>query len=180
MSICLSVWLPAWLGDTHERKHTPRYQSSPTPASCLFLFFWLPLAPLALPLPPNTNKSIFLRPAGDEPGRREAFWVWWIGWGGGRAVGGCIGRAGRAIRWRLLPAEKVAIEQPRSLRAASGGELLFSCFFSLQLPPPKKTAFLSHDLYPVVSTQDHIKPTCEERRVTRGCWPQGEGGTDQA
>lgn len=55
-----------------------------------------------------------------------------------------------------------------------------SAVFFLCNSPPKKTAFLSHGLYPVVSTQDHIKPTREEHRVTRGCWPQGEGGTDQA
>lgn len=159
MSICLSVWLPAWLGDTHERKHTPRYQSSPTPASCLFLFFWLPLAPLALPLPPNTNKSIFLRPAGDEPGRREAFWVWWIGWGGGRAVGGCIGRAGRAIRWRLLPAEKVAIEQPRSLRAASKWRTAVQLFFFSATPPQKNCFPLTRPLPCRQYTRSHKTDT---------------------
>ena len=156
MSICLSVWLPAWLGDTHKRKHTPRYQSSPTPASVFSFSFGsrsLPSHSLCLQI--QTNQSSFDLLETSLAGERHFECDESVEGEGGLSEDA----SGRAVRWRLLPAEKVAIEQPRSLRVASGGELPFSCFFSLQ--PPQKTAFFSHDLYPVVSTQDHIKPTCE-------------------
>ena len=167
LSACLTdCWCDSVI-HTNANTHTS-VSALPDSHLCLFLFFWLPLAPLALPLPPNTNKSIFLRPAGDEPGWWEAFWVWWIGWGERE---GCWRMQGRAIRWRLLPAKKVAIEQPHSLRAASGGNC---CFFS------SAKLLSSNRTFTLLSVHGITQHRRVEHRVTGGYRPQGEGGTDQA